>query len=131
MGLPWMRSLIKVVTQGLARQKVLFKTPRGEAPVPKFPKHAAGPQRQNQGCDGTRLCHVRRADHRAACGQFHRMREMRYHDSMLHTISTVRAERLLPDFVPTDLVMVIQSGLAADIDPDKVMNPGCQTVRTQ
>ena len=58
------------------------------------------------------------------------LREMRYLYAMPHQIRSAKFTRLLPDFQPTALEDVILAGLPADIDPNKVMRPGGQSVIT-
>lgn len=49
------------------------------------------------------------------------MREMRYLYEMPHQISAAKFNRLLPNFVPTDLRDAMLAGLPADIHPDKAV----------
>ncbi|MBQ2262667.1 MAG: epimerase [Loktanella sp.] len=56
------------------------------------------------------------------------MREMRYLYSMPHQISGAKLARLLPGFQPTDLGMVMDDTLPADIHPDKVMRASMQNL---
>lgn len=58
------------------------------------------------------------------------MREMRYLYAMPHQIGSDKFNRVLPDFEPTDLEDVMLAGLPADINPDKVVRAGGQTVVT-
>ncbi|WP_342076560.1 NAD-dependent epimerase/dehydratase family protein [Yoonia sp. SS1-5] len=56
------------------------------------------------------------------------MREMRYLYTMPHRIGDAKFRRLLPDFTPTPMDEVMLCGLPADINPNKVVRPGNQTV---
>jgi len=55
------------------------------------------------------------------------LREMRYLFGMSHQISGQKVAKLLPKFRPTDLEKVMDSTLAPDIHPDKVVNTRSQT----
>jgi hypothetical protein len=52
--------------------------------------------------------------------------EMRYIYGMPHRISAEKFDRLLPDFVATDLKTVMHAGLPADINPDKPVRASTQ-----
>ena len=52
------------------------------------------------------------------------MREMRYLYAMPHQIGRAKFDRLLPDFRPTPLDVVMLSGLPQEVYPNKVMRTG-------
>lgn len=59
------------------------------------------------------------------------LREMRYLYAMPHQISSAKFDRMLPDFQATPLTEVMLAGLPGDVDPDKVMHTGSQTIAAE
>jgi nucleoside-diphosphate-sugar epimerase len=57
------------------------------------------------------------------------LQEMRYLWSLDHSLSDATFARLLPDFEATEMRIVMLSGLADDIHPDKAMRAGGLAVR--
>lgn len=59
------------------------------------------------------------------------LREMRYLYEMDHILGATKFNSLLPDFQPTPLAEVMEAGLPADINPDKVMGASGKTIAAE